>query len=421
MSSKFIAVVGLQWGDEGKGKIIDALRNEYKIGIRFQGGANAGHTVYRDNEKIVLHQLPTSILHPEKEALISCGCVLDLEELIKEKEDLSKKNISVDNRLFIDERTPLVFNFHKEEDILEEDKKKEGKIGTTGKGIGPAYRDLVSRKALKIGDLRDKDYAYRKFSELWEFASEIRGARYGRPMIPKDDIFEKTLDLFSKVREFLTDGILYIMEKERMGEPILFEGAQGALLDVALGTYPYVTSSHTVTASISLTTGVAPWKLNRIIGVFKCYSTRVGEGPFPTEEKGEIGVYLREKGQEFGATTGRPRRCGWLDLPLLKYSIRITGATELIITKIDVLKDLKKIKVCKAYEYNGKVIDYPPPLSQELEKVRPIYEEFEGFEPDENNENLRKFLEYIEKETGTKITYFSATNSEELRKVKLNT
>ncbi|MEN3044039.1 MAG: adenylosuccinate synthase [Candidatus Hydrothermales bacterium] len=420
MKSKFIAVVGLQWGDEGKGKIIDALKNEYKIGIRFQGGANAGHTVYKGEEKIILHQLPSSILHPDKEALISCGCVLDLEALLKEKEDLNKKNINIDRRLFIDERTPLVFNFHKEEDILEEDKKKEKKIGTTGKGIGPAYRDLISRKALKIGDLKDKDFAYKKFKELWEFASEIRGARYGRPMIPPDEIFEKNLDLFSKVKEFITDGILYLKEKEKIGEPMLFEGAQGALLDIALGTYPYVTSSHTVSAAISLSTGIAPWKLNRIIGVFKCYSTRVGEGPFPTEEKGEIGIYLREIGQEFGATTGRPRRCGWLDLPLLRYSIRITGATELVITKIDVLKDLKKIKVCKAYEYDGKKIDYPPPLSQQLEKVKPIYEEFEGFKPDENDKNLRNFLKYIEIETGIKITYFSATKGEELRKVKNN-
>ncbi|MEO0291160.1 MAG: adenylosuccinate synthase [candidate division WOR-3 bacterium] len=415
MNSKFLAIIGLQWGDEGKGKIIDALRNEYKIGIRFQGGANAGHTVYRDGDKIVLHQIPSSILCPDKKALISCGCVLDPEALINEIENLNKKNISVKGRLFIDERTPIVFSFHKEEDILEEDKKKEHKIGTTGRGIGPAYRDLIARKALKIGEFKNKDLAFKKFKELWEFASEIRGARFGRPMIPCEELFEKYNEYFFKIKEFLTDGILFIKEKEEKGEVMLFEGAQGALLDTCLGTYPYVTSSHTVSGSISLSTGVAPWKIKRIIGVFKCYNTRVGEGPFPTEEKGEVGEYLREKGEEYGATTGRPRRCGWLDLPLLRYAIRIVGATELVITKIDVLRGLEKIKVCVEYELNGKRLKFPPALPFELYEVKPVYKEFSSFEPDLNDKNLREFLFFIERETGLKIKYVSASKDEELK------
>ncbi len=415
MKSNFLAIIGLQWGDEGKGKIIDALKNEYNIGIRFQGGANAGHTVYRNGDKIVLHQIPSSILCPDKKALISCGCVLDPEALINEIENLNKKNISVKGRLFIDERTPLVFSFHKEEDILEEDKKKEHKIGTTGKGIGPAYRDLIARKALKIGEFKNKDLAFKKFKELWEFASEIRGARFGRPMIPCEELFEKYNEYFLKIKEFLTDGILFIKEMEEKGEIMLFEGAQGALLDTCLGTYPYVTSSHTVSGSISLSTGVAPWKIKRIIGVFKCYNTRVGEGPFPTEEKGEMGEYLREKGEEYGATTGRPRRCGWLDLPLLRYAVRIVGATELAITKIDVLSGLEKIKVCNEYEFDGKTLKFPPALPHELYEVKPIYMEFKGFEPDLNDNNLREFLFFIEKETGLKIKYVSASKDEELR------
>ncbi|MEO0254393.1 MAG: adenylosuccinate synthase [candidate division WOR-3 bacterium] len=415
MKSNFLAIIGLQWGDEGKGKIIDALKNEYNIGIRFQGGANAGHTVYRNGDKIVLHQIPSSILCPDKKALISCGCVLDPEALINEIENLNKKNISVKGRLFIDERTPLVFSFHKEEDILEEDKKKEHKIGTTGKGIGPAYRDLIARKALKIGEFKNKDLAFKKFKELWEFASEIRGARFGRPMIPCEELFEIYNEYFLKIKDFLTDGILFIKEMEEKGEIMLFEGAQGALLDTCLGTYPYVTSSHTVSGSISLSTGVAPWKIKRIIGVFKCYNTRVGEGPFPTEEKGEMGEYLREKGEEYGATTGRPRRCGWLDLPLLRYAVRIVGATELAITKIDVLSGLEKIKVCNEYEFDGKTLKFPPALPHELYEVKPIYMEFKGFEPDLNNNNLREFLFFIEKETGLKIKYVSASKDEELR------
>jgi len=417
MNSKFLAIIGLQWGDEGKGKVIDALREEYEVGIRFQGGANAGHTVYKGNDKIILHQIPSAILSSDKEALISCGCVLDLEALDKEIEEIRKRNIEIEGRLFIDERTPLVFDFHKEEDILEEEKKGKNKIGTTGKGIGPAYRDLIARKAVKIGDFKDIDKAYRKFKNLWEFASEIRGARYGRPLKPCDDLFEKNSELFKKIKDFLTDGILYLKKKEEEGKKMLFEGAQGVMLDILLGTYPYVTSSHTVAGSISLSTGIAPWKIKRIIGVSKCYTTRVGEGPFPTEENSEFGELLRQKGQEFGATTGRPRRCGWLDLPLLKYAIRITGATELIITKLDVLSGIKKIKVCTEYEVNGKKLELPPPLTDELYKVKPIYKEFDGFEPDEKDGNLRKFLDFIEKETGIRITYISASKGEELKKL----
>jgi len=417
MESKFIAVIGLQWGDEGKGKVIDALKEEYEVGIRFQGGANAGHTVYKENEKIVLHQIPSAILSPDKEALISCGCVLDLSALDREIEEIRKRNIEIEGRLFIDERTPLVFDFHKEEDILEEEKKGKNKIGTTGKGIGPAYRDLIARKALKIGHFKDIDRAYRKFKDLWEFALEIRGARYGRPLKPCDDLFEKNLELFKKIKDFLIDGILYLKKKEKEGKRILFEGAQGAMLDILLGTYPYVTSSHTVSGSISLSTGIAPWKIKRIIGVSKCYTTRVGEGPFPTEEKSEFGEFLREKGQEFGATTGRPRRCGWLDLPLLRYAIRITGATELIITKLDVLAELKKIKVCIEYEIENKKLQFPPPLTDELYKVKPIYREFDGFESNEKDRNLRNFLDFIEKETYTKITYISISKGGELKKL----
>ncbi len=415
METELIAILGLQWGDEGKGKVINALKNEYEIGVRFQGGANAGHTVYKGEDKIILHQIPSAILCTEKEALITCGCVLDLEALINEIEELKKRNINPEGRLFIDERTPLVFDFHKEEDVLENEKK--GKIGTTGKGIGPAYRDLIDRKQIKIGEFKNKDFAYRKFKNLWNWASEVIGSRFGRPVKPLDEVFEKHFSLFEKIKDFLTDGIIFLKEKEKQGKRILFEGAQGALLDILLGTYPYVTSSHTITGGILLSTGVPPWRIRRIIGVMKCYTTRVGEGPFPTEEKSEIGEILREKGQEFGATTGRPRRCGWLDLPLLKYAIRITGTTELVITKLDVLSGFKKVKVCTEYELEGRKIEFPPALSDELYRVKPVYKEFEGFEPDEKDKNLRKFLDFIEKETGTKITYISASKGEEIKKV----
>ncbi len=417
MNSKFLAIIGLQWGDEGKGKVIDALKGEYEVGIRFQGGANAGHTIFREKEKIILHQIPSAILCQEKEALISCGCVLDFSALDREIEELKKRNIEIEGRLFIDERTPLVFDFHKEEDILEEEKSRKNKIGTTMRGIGPAYRDLIVRKAVKVGDFKDLDIAYKKFKDLWEFASEIRGARYGRPMKPYKDLFDKNLELFKKLRGFLADGILYLKKKEEEGKRMLFEGAQGAMLDVLLGTYPYVTSSHTVSGSISLSTGIAPWKIKRIIGVSKCYTTRVGEGPFPTEESSEIGELLREKGQEFGATTGRPRRCGWLDLPLLRYAIRITGATEIIMTKLDVLSGIEKIKVCTEYEIDGEKFKFPPPLAYELYKVKPIYKEFEGFELKEKDENLMKFLGFVEKEIGIKITHISTTKGEELIKL----
>lgn len=416
MQENYIVLIGLQWGDEGKGKLAYSLIKEYDVGIRFQGGANAGHTVYKNGEKIVLHQIPSSIIDPEKEAFISCGCVLDMEELLKEIEELKSKNINPEGRLFIDKRTALVLPFHKEEDTLENEKHKKDKIGTTKKGIGPAYRDLINRKALKVGDLEYPDQAYKKFKNLWEWNSALIGSIFGRPIVPMEEMFEKILSLYEKIKGYLDDVVLLIRDREKKNKRMMLEGAQGALLDIFMGTYPFVTSSHTLPASISLSTGIAPYKIKKIIGVVKSYTTRVGEGPFPTEEKGETGEKLREIGNEYGATTRRPRRCGWLDLPLLKYAIRITGTKELIITKLDVLAKMEKIKVCIKYNYKNKEIEFPPPLTEELYKVEPVYKEFNRFEPDEKDENLKKFLNFIEEQTHTKIIYISASKDEELKK-----
>jgi adenylosuccinate synthase len=389
---KNISIIGLQWGDEGKGKIVDYLSKDYKIIVRFQGGPNAGHTVYVNNKKYIFHQLPSGLIWGNKKGIISSGVVLDLETLKKEIEQIK----DIDFKLIIDYRTNIILPYHKLEDELEE---KLGGIGSTKKGISQAYRDKFARIGIRVFDILDENRLRKALIKNYEFNKHLLKSKFNYEIMPFEEVYEYLLSYKNFIKEFSGDAQIEIL-KEKKG--ILFEGAQGTLLDITFGTYPYVTSSNTITSSIGVGCGIPLNLIDEHIGVFKAYTTRVGNGPFPTELNDEIGNYLREKGNEYGSTTGRPRRCGWLDLVLLKYAIDINGINKIILTKIDVLFGLKEIKLCVAYEYNGKIIDFPP--IYDLENVKPIYKNLKGFD---NLNEANHYIEFIENYLNMKISYIS--------------
>jgi adenylosuccinate synthase len=389
---KNISIIGLQWGDEGKGKIVDYLSKDYKIIVRFQGGPNAGHTVYVNNKKYIFHQLPSGLIWGNKKGIISSGVVLDLETLKKEIEQIK----DIDFKLIIDYRTNIILPYHKLEDELEE---KLGGIGSTKKGISQAYRDKFARIGIRVFDILDENRLRKALIKNYEFNKHLLKSKFNYEIMPFEEVYEYLLSYKNFIKEFSGDAQIEIL-KEKKG--ILFEGAQGTLLDITFGTYPYVTSSNTITSSIGVGCGIPLNLIEEHIGVFKAYTTRVGNGPFPTELNDEIGDYLREKGNEYGSTTGRPRRCGWLDLVLLKYAIDINGINKIILTKIDVLFGLKEIKLCVAYEYNGKIIDFPP--IYDLENVKPIYKNLKGFD---NLNEANHYIEFIENYLNMKISYIS--------------
>ena len=389
---KNISIIGLQWGDEGKGKIVDYLSKDYKIIVRFQGGPNAGHTVYVNNKKYIFHQLPSGLIWGNKKGIISSGVVLDLETLKKEIEQIK----DIDFKLIIDYRTNIILPYHKLEDELEE---KLGGIGSTKKGISQAYRDKFARIGIRVFDILDENRLRKSLIKNYEFNKHLLKSKFNFEIMPFEEVYEYLLSYKNFIKEFSGDAQIEIL-KEKKG--ILFEGAQGTLLDITFGTYPYVTSSNTITSSIGVGCGIPLNLIEEHIGVFKAYTTRVGNGPFPTELNDEIGDYLREKGNEYGSTTGRPRRCGWLDLVLLKYAIDINGINKIILTKIDVLFGLKEIKLCVAYEYNGKIIDFPP--IYDLENVKPIYKNLKGFD---NLNEANHYIEFIENYLNMKISYIS--------------
>jgi len=389
---KNISIIGLQWGDEGKGKIVDYLSKDYKIIVRFQGGPNAGHTVYVNNKKYIFHQLPSGLIWGNKKGIISSGVVLDLETLKKEIEQIK----DIDFKLIIDYRTNIILPYHKLEDELEE---KLGGIGSTKKGISQAYRDKFARIGIRVFDILDENRLRKSLIKNYEFNKHLLKSKFNFEIMPFEEVYEYLLSYKNFIKEFSGDAQIEIL-KEKKG--ILFEGAQGTLLDITFGTYPYVTSSNTITSSIGVGCGIPLNLIEEHIGVFKAYTTRVGNGPFPTELNDEIGNYLREKGNEYGSTTGRPRRCGWLDLVLLKYAIDINGINKIILTKIDVLFGLKEIKLCVAYEYNGKIIDFPP--IYDLENVKPIYKNLKGFD---NLNEANHYIEFIENYLNMKISYIS--------------
>ena len=410
-----IVFVGAQWGDEGKGKITDYLAEKAKIVARYQGGNNAGHTVVINEKKIFLHLLPSGILHKDTISVIGGGLVVDPEALIKEIKDIESLGYSVKQRLFIDYRAHIVLPYHKLLDKLREESAKGGKIGTTGKGIGPAYEDKYSRKGLRMGDMLDEIYFLEKLKETAKEKNLILEKIYDHPPI---DI-EKLIETFKEYRKYLipyikdTSFMLYNALKNK--ETVLMEGAQGIMLDIDHGTYPYVTSSNPVTGGVSVGCGVSVKFIEKTIGVTKAYTTRVGEGPFPTELKDELGNTLREKGGEYGVTTGRPRRCGWLDLVALKYAVRISGIDTLALTKLDVLSGFDTVKVAVGYKIDGKEVEEFPYNTNILSKVKPIYKEFLGWEAFPSSikdrkrlpTNAQRYIEFIENYLKTPIEIIS--------------
>lgn len=410
-----ICVIGTQWGDEGKGKIVDILAQKSDMVVRFQGGSNAGHTVVTGREKFILHLIPTGILHRSVKCVIGNGVVLDPAQLLTEIRQLTARGIPMKGRLFISDRAHLVLPYHKVIDNLSEIRKGKDKIGTTGLGIGPCYSDKIARSGIRVIDLYDpavfknslkanlkeKNWLIRSFSRH-------RGLSFNR-------IYQDYLRYARQLKPFVCDSRELINRAIRSRKRVLFEGAQGCLLDIDFGTYPFVTSSNSDITGLAAGTGIPNSRINRVLGVMKAYTTRVGSGPFPTELKAKLGNLLRNKGNEYGATTGRPRRCGWLDLVSIRYAIEINDVNALAVMKLDVLSGLKKIKVCMGYKYQGKLYKSFPASLKVLERCSLVYKELPGWDEDISRIRsyrrlplkARRYLKFIQSVTGVKISIIS--------------
>jgi adenylosuccinate synthase len=374
------AVLGIQWGDEGKGKIVDLLGESADIVARYQGGHNAGHTVVFDDETFILHLLPTGILRPQIQCYIGNGVVIDPKSLIQEIEDIESKGIQVAGRLFISHNAHLILPYHQSLDQLSEELDGDNKIGTTGRGIGPAYADKAGRRGIRMGDLMDFKGLKEKVSRIIEIKNTILKYVYKAESIPEKQVLDYLFLFKEKIGDCITDTTALIHQQIAAGKRILLEGAQGTLLDIDFGTYPFVTSSNTTIGGISTGLGLSLRKVNRIVGVIKAYTTRVGNGPFPTELKDTLGEKIRETGGEYGATTGRPRRCGWFDSVMARYAVRINDIDALAITKLDVLDALEEIRVCTGYRCNGKVIEDFSLYTGFLNHAEPVYESLPGWQ-----------------------------------------
>ncbi len=413
--AKNVVIVGAQWGDEGKGKIVDILSEHADIVVRFQGGNNAGHTIYADGQKYVFHLIPSGILHEGTACVLGNGVVIDPEVLIGEMEKLSEEGLFKGENLFISKDAHLILPYHKALDIARERRKGKEKIGTTGRGIGPAYEDKVARCGIKAGDLlnaeRLKARITSNLAEKNHLLMNILGAKGFSP----DEIIADYLGYAEKLAGHITNTSILLDTAMKEGRSILFEGAQGTLLDVDYGTYPYVTSSNTIAGAAATGTGIGPTKLDSVIGITKSYCTRVGEGPFPTELTCSDGEKLRELGGEFGATTGRPRRCGWFDAVALKHSVRLNGIDGLVITKLDVLDGMEEIKLCTSYVIDGKETDEFPTDTSVLEGIEPVYETMPGWMSptngatrfDELPEKAKSYIKRMEELTGVECVIVS--------------
>lgn len=397
-------VIGTQWGDEGKGKIVDWLAESAQGVVRFQGGHNAGHTLWINGKRTVLRLIPSGIMHPHAICYIGNGVVLSPEALLKEIEELEAAGLDVRSRLRISEACPLILPYHVAVDQAREARKGENKIGTTGRGIGPAYEDKVARRALRVQDLYDLDVFDEKLKEVLEYHNFILTQYLGAEPVSFDEVKNQALALAPVIKPMVADVSALLYQAEKEGQQLLFEGAQGALLDVDHGTYPFVTSSNCIAGAASAGAGVGPQRLNYVLGITKAYTTRVGSGPFPTELMDEVGARIAKVGNEFGAVTGRPRRCGWFDGAALKRSVIINGISGLCVTKLDVLDGLESIGLCTGYMLDGKKIDLLPYGYKAVERAEPILESMPGWsdstvgvkEYDKLPENARRFLTRIE-------------------------
>lgn len=371
-------LVGAQWGDEGKGKIIDVLSEDADVIVRFQGGNNAGHTVKIGEDQYVLHLVPSGILHPEKTCVIGNGVVVDPIALLSEIDELESRGISTEGRLYVSDRCHAIFPFHRALDECRESSRAEGrKIGTTKRGIGPAYGDKVSRVGLRMTDLIDPLFPEMLKARLTEVDKVLTAM--GSEPIDAEKLEADSLDAAQRLAPYVVDSVPILNEAVSDGQSLLFEGAQGTMLDIDFGSYPFVTSSNATAGGACTGTGISPAYIDRVVGVIKAYTTRVGEGPFPTELHDEIGEQLRSRGHEFGATTGRPRRCGWFDAVVGKYAAMINGVDYWAMTKLDVLDSLETIKICVAYECDGRTYESIPANTRILQECKPMYEEMPGW------------------------------------------
>jgi len=376
-----VVVVGTQWGDEGKGKIVDWLTDHAQGVVRFQGGHNAGHTLVIDGQKTALQLIPSGIMRPGVACYIANGCVLSLPDLLREIDKLEEAGIEVVSRLKISEACPLILPYHSALDLAREDARGEAKIGTTGKGIGPAYEDKVARRAIRVSDLLNEKRFVEKLRENMEYHNFVLTRFLGKEPVDFEKTKEDALAMVPRVRPLAADVSSALYQTYKAGGNLLFEGAQGSLLDVDHGTYPYVTSSNCVAGNAAAGAGIGPGMLHYILGITKAYTTRVGAGPFPSELPMDSGVgkHLSEVGMEFGTVTGRQRRCGWFDAALLRRSIQINGVSGICLTKLDVLDGIETINICTGYQFNGKVIDIFPSNAEDAALCQPIYEQLPGW------------------------------------------
>ena len=379
--SKNVVVVGTQWGDEGKGKIVDLLMLNAQVVVRYQGGHNAGHTLKINGVKTVLRLIPSGMLRNHVQCYIGNGVVLAPDALLSEIKELEAKGIDVRGRLHISQACPLILPCHVALDKAREAHKGKSAIGTTGRGIGPAYEDKIARRALRVGDLLHRDRFIKKLTELMEYHNFVLTQYFKQPAVDIDAVLSESLAWAEEIAPMVTDVTTELHEHRRKGDAILFEGAQGVYLDIDHGTYPFVTSSNTCVGSVINGAGFGPRYLDYILGITKAYTTRVGGGPFPTELTDEVGIRLAERGNEFGAVTGRPRRCGWFDAVLLRRSIELNSLTGLCMTKLDVLDGLDMIRIAVAYrDSNGRLLSRPPQAAEDFEGLQPVYEDLPGWQ-----------------------------------------
>ena len=405
-------ILGLQWGDEGKGKIVDYFANNYDVIARFQGGPNAGHTLYVEGKKIVLHQIPSGIFHEDKTNLIGSGVVLDAITLKNECDDVAAMGVDYKKNLYISERTHLILPTHRAIDKASELSKGNEKIGSTLKGIGPAYMDKTGRNGLRVGNLLDKTFTTDYIKLRLKHQKILESLNFHEDISSWEEEFFEALDFLRQFK--IVNGEYFINEKIQQGQRILAEGAQGSMLDVDFGTFPYVTSSNTISAGVCTGLGIAPQKIKEVFGVTKAYCTRVGSGPFPTELHDETGELIRKTGNEFGSTTGRPRRCGWIDLIALQFACMVNGVTQIIMTKADVLDGLKELNVCNSYKINGKIENYVPFQMNKIH-IEPVYKNFDGWNTDITQMHvydglplqMKNYIDYINNFIKVPVKYIS--------------
>jgi len=407
---KNVVIIGTQWGDEGKGKVVDLLTEQASAVARFQGGHNAGHTLVIDGKQTILHLIPSGILHENVTCLIGNGVVLSPEALLEEMQILEDGGMSLAGRLYISEACPLILPYHVALDNAREVARGKNKIGTTGRGIGPAYEDKVSRRGLRVGDLRNVEHFENKLRDVMAYHNFMLENYYKAETVDADKVLSDMMDMRKKLLPLITDVPAALEQHQKQGDNILFEGAQGTLLDIDQGTYPFVTSSNTTAGGAASGSGMGPAYFDYILGIVKAYTTRVGSGPFPTElfdEDGD-GNHMGVKGHEFGATTGRKRRCGWLDIVALRRAKLINSLTGMCITKLDVLDGLETLRICTAYEYEGETLEHPPVGAEAFEKCKPIYIEMPGWSESTNGaqnyddlpENAKNYIAKIEELMG---------------------